>query len=413
MALTALTFMSSAISFSAYSLLLRFLGTSERVDLLFYASSVPIATAGVVSGVLLYFLPPNILTMTTERIEGTISALSMITALTVCIFILVAISACLVGHSTRFWLLWSGFTVVGGLNVLATLGLCLAQVKGKYLLTGIAPFIASIGLMTGVLLAIGSGIEWLLLVGQIVGTFLSILWLLSVLDFKPRLVFDLFTKAQPLLNFESSKNAISILCATLAFTVFPTIDAALCSRLTSGSMAIMSYAQKVVVAVGTAISLGAYTIAAKVSYDVLKSGGYNALRRQINREVFRIVTFGIVVFLGYVFGGKRILLLVISSTTMPSVEVSRLVQCISWILIGAGPMAAMPYLFRVFYCIHEYRTPAVIGISIACGYAGLAFTIMKYYGLLALPIAYTTVWWIAMSVALVVLNKPRHNLSEV
>lgn len=57
--LTSLTLGSSLLSFAGYTLFLKYLGTSPRVDALFFASSVPLAIAGTLSGVLLYLLPPH------------------------------------------------------------------------------------------------------------------------------------------------------------------------------------------------------------------------------------------------------------------------------------------------------------------------------------------------------------------
>jgi peptidoglycan biosynthesis protein MviN/MurJ (putative lipid II flippase) len=192
---------------------------------------------------------------------------------------------------------------------------------------------------------------------------------------------------------------------TTAFSLFQPVDAFLCSQLGSGSMAIMSYAQRILVALGTAISLGAYIIAARTSRDAFRSGGRPALRRQANLETIRIVAFGLLVWLGYSLEGHRLLTLALSSSTMSAHDVARLVDTVGWMLIGIGPMAAMPYLFRMFYVLRDYYRPAVLGISIAPCYCAFGWLLLDHYQILALALAYSVVWWLALPAALIWLNR--------
>lgn len=403
-ALTVLTLGSSVISFVAHTLMLRHLGASAALDLLFYAASVPVALAGVTSGVLLYLLPPRFTQIASRVQESTLRVLFACFAVICAVAIIGTLVYGLMQGRSMLAVLWAGFIVVALLTILSTLAACIAQARGAYLATGVAPMITSAGLLGGVLMAIASRAEWWLVIGQLLGTAAAVLWMARSLRlaavWSGRDVLLARAALGPL-----KPHALAITMGTMAFTLFQPIDAALCAQLGSGSITVMSYAQRVVVAVSTAVSLGAYAVAARTSHDVLRSGGQRALRRLANREVFRVVSFGMVVWLSYVLGGHALLGALLGSSAMTGHDLARLLDCVQWMLLGAGPMAAIPYLFRVFYSQQAYRKPALLGIGLAPAYGLLAWVLLPFVDILALAYAYACVWWFTLAVALLWLNE--------
>jgi peptidoglycan biosynthesis protein MviN/MurJ (putative lipid II flippase) len=201
------------------------------------------------------------------------------------------------------------------------------------------------------------------------------------------------------------RHAIAIILGTTAFTLFQPIDAALCSQIGNGCMATMAYAQRVLVALGTAVSLGAYAIAARTSHSALERGGRAALRRQSNREVTRIAIIGGAGWLMYELLGRYALGRILGSSEMGESDIVRLVTTLQWMLLGLGPMAALPYLFRVFYSLGEYKAAAMLGATIPPIYGGIGWLFLRSEGILALATAYAIVWWIGLLVSLLWLNR--------
>ena len=74
-------------------------------------------------------------------------------------------------------------------------------------------------------------------------------------------------------------------------------------------------------------------------------------------------------------------------------------------------MAAMPYLFRVFYAMSSYAKPAILGVGTAIAYATLSWVLMGSFELLAMAYAYAAVWWLVLMASLIWLNKAPVQLS--
>lgn len=404
-ALTALTLVSSALSFGAYTLLLKYMGASPAVDRLFFAGSIPLSVAGVMTGVLLYLLPPRLAALDDSIQEATLRVLSFAVLIISAIWSLIAAALSLLTTSGLFWALSLGFSNIACFLVLATLVTCLAQVRARYLITGLAPFFTSAGLFAGVAAGIAFHSEWLLAVGQWLGAAAGLTCLAYALRVQLRSNFktDLRLCAGALAPLRP--HLVSISLGTIAFTLFQPIDAALCTRLDSGSVSIMAYAQRVLVAVSTLVSMGAHVIAARTSVDALKTGGESALRNMANAESMKIVGFGLVVWIVYNLGGSQLLGFIFSASTMSETDQTRLVECVRWMLLGGGPMAAMPYLFRIFYTLQSYKKPALLGVSTATLYGALSWIMLSQYNIQAMAYAYSIVWWSTLLVALLWLNR--------
>jgi peptidoglycan biosynthesis protein MviN/MurJ (putative lipid II flippase) len=405
MLLTAITAGSSIASFAAYALLLRFLGATAEVDLLFYAGSLPVAASGMVAGVLLYLLPPRMTRLSSRHQDTATRAL----ALLVVAVTLVAMSGGLAGlllqpERRQFWELWTGFALFAGLSLVVSVQSCLAQARGDFIATGWAPLAMSGGLFSGAMVAIATReVHWVL-TGQLVGCVVASQWLALRLRMSWRGLRAQRIQAMAALRPLRS-SVVPITLATAAFTLFQPLDAWLCRSLGEGALTTMSFAQRVLVAVSTVVSLGAYVIAAKLSRDILREGGISALRRQACKEAARLVVAGIAAWLGYVLVGRWLLGLLLQSSTFNGPDLERLLSVLGWMLVGVGPMAAMPYLCRVFYSVKAVRFPAFLGAAIPLGYIVISSLLSAWIGIYALATAYVAVWWLALAVSMLMLKR--------
>jgi peptidoglycan biosynthesis protein MviN/MurJ (putative lipid II flippase) len=273
--------------------------------------------------------------------------------------------------------------------------------------SAIVPLINAVGLAGGALGAVFYGKAWLLLCGQFVGALLGTGWVAQKLQLRLWSRTSRERRAGFLALAPAKPHLLAVTLATTAFTLFQPIDALLCTKLGSGAVTIMAYSQRVWVALGTAVSLGAYSIAARTSYESLQLGGRRFVRELINAEVKRILLFGALAWLVYVGGARLVLEKILTSSAMPPNDVQILEECLKWMLVSVGPMTAIPYLFRVFYTLGEYQVPAAVGVLIAPAYGLLAWQLTGMFGILALPYSLSAVWWVAFGVAFYCINNDR------
>lgn len=407
MLLTAITAGSSIASFAAYALLLRFLGATAEVDLLFYASSLPVSVSGMTAGVLLYLLPPRMTRLSARHQDTATRALALFAVVATLLAMAGGLAALLLQPERRpFWTLWMGFALFAGLSLVVSVQSCLAQARGDFIATGWAPLAMSAGLLAGAMAAIAtSRVHWVL-VGQLAGCVVATQWLALRLRLRWRGL-----RAQRIQAIAALRplrmSVFPITLATAAFTLFQPIDAWLCRSLGDGSLTTMSFAQRVLVAVSTVVSLGAYVIAAKTSRDTLRDGGITALRQQAYAETARLVSAGLLVWLGYLLVGRWLLATLIRSSTLHGEALDRLMECLGWMLIGVGPMAAMPYLCRIFYTMKSYKVPAFLGLLIPCAYSALGWLLSPAWGVNGLALSYVAVWWLALSIAVMTIHRRR------
>ncbi len=407
--LTALSLGSSLLSFLSYTLLLRQLGASAQVDALFYAASVPVGTAGLVTAVLVYLLPTRLTELPQTTQEGALRQLARwVSAATAVALAAVVIAAQASGeHDQQRILMLCGFIVHAGLSVVGTLMVCRAQAAGRYILAGMNQFLLMTGLVFGVATAVAlHRVEWVML-GQLAGAAVALPLMAKRLALKGllrtrwrgdgRALREVLTPLKP--------HLLHIVVASTAFTMFQPIDAHLCQQLGDGAVSIMAFAQRAWVASAMLISLGAHTIAARTARDAFEAGGAVGLKMTARREVARIMLAGGAVWIAYVLIGHSLLAMLLQSGTLPQSNLQLMLDCISWMLLSAPAMAAIPYLFRVQYTLNDYRWPAYIGGTVPLIYATVASFLIPHIGLGALPLALGVAWWLALLATMIALHR--------
>src|SRR6185312_11028087 len=130
-----------------------------------------------------------------------------------------------------------------------------------------------------------------------------------------------------------------------------------------------------------------------------------ALRTEACWEALRIAVFGLIVWAAYNVIGDRLLYVFFRSSSLDPADTARLCRTVGWMLLGLGPMSALPYLFRVYYSLREYKWPAIVGISVAAGYALMAQLLLAHWQILALAISYVTIWWLAFVSSMIHLRR--------
>ena len=405
--LTSLSLGSSVLSFLSYAFLLKRLGVSAQLDDLFYAASLPLGLSALLSVVLLYLLPTRLTELSQDLQEAALRQLTRWAGLLTAALFLFAAPFAVFGSDRLNAVLLGGFILQGGLSVASALMVCRAQAAGRYILAGLNQFILVLGLATGVALSAATHEVGWVMMGQLAGASVALPLIAKKLG-----VGGITTKSWQtdgrLMRIALAPlrpHLLHIFVASTAFTLFQPIDAFLCQRLAEGAMSTMAFAQRAWVAAGMLISLGASTIAARTSRDVFQAGGAPALRAMARREVGRILLAGLVVWLAYQVSGRSLLLALMQAKSMPIDDLQRLLDCISWMLMSAPAMSAIPYLFRVQYTLGDYRLPAYIGGAIPVVYAVVAWFTLSRVGIAALPLALGVAWWLALGAALLALHR--------
>ena len=96
--------------------------------------------------------------------------------------------------------------------------------------------------------------------------------------------------------------------------------------------------------------------------------------------------------------------LLFSGSIMTDLDSERLANCLRWMLLGSGPMAAMPYLFRIFYAMQSYKRPAILGVTTITMYSALSWVMLPAFDVKAMAYSYAIVWWTTLIVAIIWLN---------
>ena len=393
--LTILSTGSSLLSFLGYTILIRKFGGQPSLDIVFISSSIPLAFGSVVSGLILYILPSKLAGLREDQ-QNRVLRFTLVSSIILFAFGESILLIC--EMFLRRWVfvtLLSIYFVNSILLVISSVLNSIFQARGKIVISGVASLINSMGVVIGAVVSAKVLEVWVFPIGQLVGLILSvvIMFLLSGSgislksnDFK-LIKNDLYL---------AKKNALLIAVGTLAFTLFQVIDSYLCVSQDGGAVSAISYSQKIMVSVGTVISLGAYAVAAKTSYEQLRSGGAYALTKMANRETFRVVGFGIFCWLLFNWFGSEVITFMLSGAGIQESNVKLIINCLGLMLLGVGPMAAIPYLFRVYYANNNFVLPAKVGLIIPGIYGLIGWITVPLKGPFALGYAYIFVWWAAL-----------------
>lgn len=308
---------------------------------------------------------------------------------------------------TMIWILYFLSALSAGLTLAGTLSICLSQARGAYLQTGLVPLATAFGLFVGVVFAVSLKTVWPALAGQLAGAYFGVRYAGHQLTIRWRVGFGVLRVDDMAQLASVAGKGFFVLLGTAAFTLFPAIDAFLCSKIGPGSISIMSYAQRVLVAASTAISLGSYAIAARTYHDAYLAGGVASVRRGLGIDVLRTLALGILAWLAYDLVGYRVLALLFSETGAMKTQLTVLDACLRTMLLGMGPMAAMPILFRFFYTLDAHKIPACLGLMVPGLYGGIGLIASRDAGVAGLALAYVIAWCLvfAAAVGLVAIHK--------
>jgi len=406
--LTAASVATSATSFAAHTLFLRAMGASGDADQLFTAMSVPVSAAGLLTGVAIYVLPTRLVHHDAQAQAAVARALGIAMAMVSALLVLGCLIIAAMTASPLFWYLSAGAAAFAGLSVASGVLSSVAQARGRFADTAVAPVLTALGLLGGAGAAMASAQAWTLLAGQLAGTACAT----AYLAVRAKLGRVAGTTAEDAGDWKRCsavlgpllRSGAAIGAGTLAFTLFPMLDALLGQRIGEGAVTVLAYCQRIAVAASTAISMGAYVMAARWSHDAVASGGRMAAWPLARREALQATSLGLAAWAIYRLGGDALLSWLMASSSLQAHALHALLDCAGWMLLGVGPMAAMPFLFRVFYTLGDYGPPALIAIGVVAGYATLA-GVRVDGGVVAVAQAYALVWWLALAAGLWALRR--------
>ncbi len=407
MCLTILSTGSSLLSFLGYTILIRKFGGQSNLDIVFISSSIPLAFGSVVSGVILYILPSKLAGLQEDQ-QNRVLRFTLFWSIILFTFsesILLIYEFFL--RRSVFVTLLSIYFLNSILLVISSVLSSIFQARGKIVITGVASLVNSIGLIIGAVVSVEVLEVWAFPIGQLVGLILSVVMMFLLSGSEINLKSNDLKLSKNDLYLEK-KNALLIAVGTLAFTLFQAIDSYLCVSQDGGVVSAISYSQKIMVSVGTAISLGAYAVAAKTSYVQLRSGGAYALTKMANRETFRVVGFGVFSWLLFNWFGSEVVRFMLTGAGIRESNVKLIVNYLGLMLLGVGPMAAIPYLFRIYYAKNNFVLPAKVGLMVPGIYGLIGWITVPLKGPFALGYAYIFVWWIALIFLCWDLNNNRY-----
>lgn len=403
--LALLSALSSAVSFGSYLLLFWYFGPHIQLDSLFRASAGPTAIGGIVSAVFLAAIPTTLTGKSSAEQNQFIGETSVKVWAWSCVGMAGLIGAMFyVGFSLTGWMALV-YIPTSAMFLMSTLTSALCQARGAFLYSLVPSILTSTGLAAGCVLAVALNNVWWVPLLHLSGAALPVGWRRTVLP-----AFRKFKLIDSLLRWHRKQkkgllHALHVLAATLPFTLFQPMDAILSSQMPVGALSILTLSQRILVAYGTIISVGVCTTAAFRSHGLLLDGGEAAVKRDAFRKAIEICGLGL--FGAFVFWCIRDSCMnefarVAGKSATGATE---LFHVVGIMLLGCGPMAAIPFLVRISYRLNNYIIPAILGGLIPLTYLSLGLWIVGIFGLLGIAWIYVALWWASLLLILVWMHR--------
>jgi len=388
---------ASFLSFMAITISLRDFGATSLFDSIFSLSSIPMAISGTASSILIYLLPNELIN------RKKIIQIKIIKTLLIK-FLYLIIFSILISLLLHWWININNISIliiyilIGGLGILSTISIAYGQAIGSYLSTGYVPLLTSVGFLIGGYLATLFQNIYIMLFGQILGAFFALIFATPI---KEIVINRLNFNFRQEVGFYSicTARTIQLIGTTLPFALFQPIDAFFCTMLPTGSMTVIAYSQRIVVALGTAFGLGMYAMAFKNANEFILKKDIVGLMKYTYRNILLTIIISLIVLIIYVIFGHDIILYIFKNSSIEYSQILLIDKSIYFMILGLGPLILIPFIFRIIQSLKNYYLPAFVGILIPFIYTLLIY-LLNDFGVFALSISFGLLWWLILFIVI-------------
>lgn len=201
------------------------------------------------------------------------------------------------------------------------------------------------------------------------------------------------------------KRMVPAAVALLPFTTLQMIEVFWASKLGPGSISYLGYCEKIVVLLSVAIGYGVAT----VSFPDMVKDATMGRKEQVNATGMRRLRFILLtgVLMSVLIIALRIPLLKIGFQRGAFDESSTqgIASVLPWYLLGMIAIASINLLYRLYYAVDNFKTPAVIGVVMPVVYFGLSGLLSRYWSYIGIGIAFACSWWLMFVISTLLVGQ--------
>jgi putative peptidoglycan lipid II flippase len=415
--LTSISLLSSAAGFLSQVVLAKTFGISTAVDAYFFAIGAPVFLGGLMAGAINFFLTPHLRQLHHgTAVHGSALSTDSVVRLGLLLNVLTACFA-LVGMPLQYltlpatspinaqpelpWLLAGGWLFAGGMvhqSVMAALLASRDQLAHAAAIPLFPPICSALLVsVAGERLGVAS-----MLGGQVVGSFASIVYAAVLCPHTS----DSATREPvgPLVRLVVTglpSAAIAMAC----FSAYPLIDSVLGPRAGNNVMSQISYAQRVIIGLGTLLVAAPLAMATNQFADIARYGNMSAFLQRYRRIVG--LSLGPVAALtcGLIFAGEFIVGMLFGRGKFSVEEVHTVGVATAYMAPGMLLMLLTSLTFRAAFALRGgSRAFSCIGVIWVMSYSLLGAHLLSR-GVIGLAISYSVSWVLASSLAWLFLHR--------
>jgi putative peptidoglycan lipid II flippase len=411
---TLLALSASAMGFFVQLLLAKRYGVGVEVDAYLFAISFPTFIAGVISAVLSFNLIPRLVSFQSNvdsyhKFIGSlviaITAISIILTIAMLSGMIFLINHLLPQGSGIFQyedleILISLTCLIGGVQILNGCFTAMLNAEKKYIQSALISLLPYVGMLI-ILFGLDKSIEIKfvaigLLAGTLIAVFISLVLLRTSIFPLPwkNISWDLLWK----LTRSSTYTALAMTC----FSAYSIVDAYWGPRAGDGTLAILGYAQRLVIAFGNLAVAGPSAVLVPYFAEHLRNRNYRVFIKSIYKTFLFVgaVAASVAIFLG-VFA-IEIVMFLFGFSGIDSEQISNIASTITNMTPGMVALLLSVIGMRILLCFEaEHKTASVLGLCWTFGYF-ITSSFAYLYGAPGIALAYSAVW-IAFFLAILTL----------
>lgn len=411
--LTCVSLLSSAAGFVAQVILAKSFGVSAAVDAYFFSMGAPVFLGGLIAGAINFFLTPEL-----RRVHSIERSTSHAPVLRLALLLnMLTIAVAIVGLPLQVltlpsaspiraqtvlpWLLAGAWLFAGALVHQSVVSALLAS-RDRLVHAATLPLLpplcsALLMLAAGERLGVAS-----MLAGQLLGSFVAIAHA-SVLC-RGASAGTASDPVAPLLRLVLI-GLPSAAAAMACFSAYPLIDSVLAPRAGDHVMSQISYAQRVIIGLGTLLVAAPLAMATNQFADLARQGDLHAFLARY-RTILRLsLVPAAVLAVLLIFAGDLVVGLLFGRGRFGNDEVRAVGLATSFMAPGMLLMLLTSLTFRAAFALRGGpRAFALVGILWVISYSVLG-TLLLRHGVVGLAASYSLSWLLASALAWMLLHR--------
>jgi len=419
---TSLSLFGSLINFLVQATVAYRFGVGAEVDAYFYSLSVPAFVAGLLAACISYVTVPELAKVADRPDEarvlsaallGLIIRLALVVALTGLPALLLQ-PALLPAHSAirteteLSWLIIFAWLAGGG-QVINGLLIARLNAVGRPMsatLLALPPGLVTIGILLlaptlGILLATTG-----LLLGTISATLIGI-----------ALQRDGFAWSEIKIRMNSAlpipRSAWLSVVALSCFSTYAVIDSFWAPRAGPGVLSTLGYAQRILIGVGSLLTVGPSAIAVPYLARLVDRGDGPGFRRLMKQIVLLVTIMGGLMASAVWFWSEKIVAVLFRRGAFSGAAVHEAAAALTHLAPGMAAMLIGVMLMRAFFCLSGgYTWPAAIGLSWSVLYFFLSGLFVEQQ-VVGLADAYSIAWIVTILFASILLWRQSVSLDQL